>query len=1341
MLSLLLALAALPGALVAQEPAPAEDGNFLCTRSYGPGSTPLPCKPARDHWDSAFRHTFAITAWYPPGMHYLNGTADLGDVTAYAGAHFNMLFGGDGNIGCSVGTKFKKYQNQNELSPDQKFDCLEMALIDLRKLGLKLAFHPTDAGSLGSLGKAAGQTVGGAAGMGGITDSGPGSWSITAPEVAWVVGELERRNVSDVVAQIFFHDDEIGDSGATAAAVRWMRTHSPGITPQANTFSDSGPESLYRDGQFLFSAEQYAITGSDPNSNNTDMVDQQLIMFANDQLLAQRYRLDYWPLFALGDGGDVTDVTSDSLIRVQVYSAIAFGARGIYYYCWSHGVWNTTATSTGHPEFNYLPLANYITVKKSNADAAKFGTMLLDSRHVGSVRRASPKSALSDSQNGHSIAPGRGRVVEAMDDQLLVGVFSDGRETETGYLMVVSLQTSMTRGAVSPRNVTLTVNPACSVAVVPAAAGGWFAESGGDTAVLSKGTQHVTLGLQGGGGALLRITAGTGGCGQLLRGTRQWWYDPRTINLKHSYPETSLKSATYGGSTWMPQGLDSGAYTDGNVAGKSGNNEMTRDATGQGYGRGWCNERPCLPGRYRYFHKPGGLAGADSSFIIGGSQWEGGSAAVWRSDAEAKAWADAAFLMVSFPAEASAAALGNGMEWGTAHGIFTLLSAQLSGTVMDASMLVQLATNYSCHTNFAGFVLGSNFSAVSTDAAAVVKAADAMRSEAFWQLPLVLGVDSVDTAAKLGDQGIPLPAVQLNFDHTGSALEWARSTVGMLDSLASPAARNASITPAVSIDPCGTDSDSMMRFAAYTSVLLGGQALWWEGMGRCAPVGSPAFETVSSINNRVAQWAEPLFMRKEHFVGKGSWLADDVDDDAKEVRQGSLPNIEIEAKVGGQSVPPYGPTSFFIDAIFSTSSIKLPPLPGANGSLVHAQPPGGNAAALIQSMDPELIVVNLRNATSFGKNHTSQCKTAAGAQGQDCINYDSVLWIISTNLSTVRGGAPIQQLNISMHEDVWTTHPIEPEKYQGFSTDCNLAWLGPNMPLRLPGGSVQVVSYSIGPRTSSATADHDTHHRRVGRRAPSQWPGRKTDDAASALAPSLSHPSDELHQPPPCAALAWAARRGQGPRHADVYVDCDHGSDTRAGCDASSAVATLKMARSLVRKPLARDEPMPLSPRLKVDDTEAGKETAPGFGSKPHIVMVVVDDLGWHNVGWHNPEMITPNADRLVADGMTLDRSYQFWYCAPTRSSIMTGRLPYHVNQIILEDNAVDLNAPKEMTAMPKKLKEGGYATHMVGKWHVGLDHPRATPNGRGFDTSKGYLTAAEDHWTQVRSWANFSLL
>ena len=55
-------------------------------------------------------------------------------------------------------------------------------------------------------------------------------------------------------------------------------------------------------------------------------------------------------------------------------------------------------------------------------------------------------------------------------------------------------------------------------------------------------------------------------------------------------------------------------------------------------------------------------------------------------------------------------------------------------------------------------------------------------------------------------------------------------------------------------------------------------------------------------------------------------------------------------------------------------------------------------------------------------------------------------------------------------------------------------------------------------------------------------------------------------------------------------------------------------------------------------------------------------------------------------------------YCAPTRSSILSGRLPFRVNQVLTGMQNPDWDMPSEMTAIPKKLKEGGYATHMVGK-------------------------------------------
>eukprot|EP01045_Picozoa_sp_COSAG04_P020411 COSAG04_NODE_2087_length_4828_cov_15.357418_3_plen_362_part_00 len=239
----------------------------------------------------------------------------------------------------------------------------------------------------------------------------------------------------------FFHDDEIGDSQSTADGVRWLRENAPEIVPGVNTFSDSGPETLYRDGQFIYSPEQYAVNPSGDLQcnasgycNGTTMTNQQLVMFANDQLLAERYRLDGWPLFSVFDGNSDVQyegLKSDSLIRVQVYSAVAFGARGLNYFCYGAGIWNETDAAANLDS----PLSNYHVAKRSNADVAIWGKMLLRSRHVGAMRRAE----WSPREGRHFVPPAPGRVVERMDPHLLVGVFSDGLSDDTGFLMVVDV--------------------------------------------------------------------------------------------------------------------------------------------------------------------------------------------------------------------------------------------------------------------------------------------------------------------------------------------------------------------------------------------------------------------------------------------------------------------------------------------------------------------------------------------------------------------------------------------------------------------------------------------------------------------------------------------------------------------------------------------------------------------------------------------------------------------------------------------------------------------------------------------------------------------------------------
>ena len=530
------------------------------------------------------------------------------------------------------------------------------------------------------------------------------------------------------------------------------------------------------------------------------------------------------------------------------------------------------------------------------------------------------------------------------------------------------------------------------------------------------------------------------------------------------------------------------------------------------YGRGWCNQRPCLPGRSRFFHSPGGLAGDTSSFIIGGSHERN----PWSTDGEAQAWAEAAFLVAAVPTAKGGDALALTLAHATAHGMFVLAAPAGNDTIMDPASLLRVAEDTSCHTNFGGFVLGT---ATTADSSAIVRSADAMRSVAYWALPLLLGVPSVAAAAALGDSGVPFPAIALPpITTTQSAHSFAQAVVDVLAPIGAAAANHSvRMTPAVELSACSSftsGSDSLLRFSAYSALLLGAQALWWSDLTACAPLGSERFDTVRGINRRVAQWAEPLFMRREYFL-QSSWAGcGDGMCPQPQVPHRRLGDVHDGAgkKRFNPAVPPFGPTDFVIDSFWSTSSLKLPALRGANGTLVHALAPGGSSSAVVQAMDKELVVVHFRNATADGGKDTGFCKSQATVQGQDCISYDHVLWVLSTDLSLATDKDSPRQLNISLRSDVWTSHPIVPNAFEGFTTDCNLNWLGPFVPLRLRGGAAQVVSFTLGPgpvieADGQAEAGITRGGRRVSRRKPAPWrpppqratPGKSDDCQAGAL--------------------------------------------------------------------------------------------------------------------------------------------------------------------------------------------------------------------------------------------------
>jgi len=121
------------------------------------------------------------------------------------------------------------------------------------------------------------------------------------------------------------------------------------------------------------------------------------------------------------------------------------------------------------------------------------------------------------------------------------------------------------------------------------------------------------------------------------------------------------------------------------------------------------------------------------------------------------------------------------------------------------------------------------------------------------------------------------------------------------------------------------------------------------------------------------------------------------------------------------------------------------------------------------------------------------------------------------------------------------------------------------------------------------------------------------------------------------------------------------------------------------------------------------------------VILIVADDQGYGDIGSHGNQFLkTPNLDKLARDGVELTRFHACPVCAPTRSSLMTGR--YH-----LRSNVHGVTAGREMmslseTTVADKLRAAGYRTALFGKWHLGMHYPYV-PHGRGFEDFIGFRT------------------
>lgn len=140
-------------------------------------------------------------------------------------------------------------------------------------------------------------------------------------------------------------------------------------------------------------------------------------------------------------------------------------------------------------------------------------------------------------------------------------------------------------------------------------------------------------------------------------------------------------------------------------------------------------------------------------------------------------------------------------------------------------------------------------------------------------------------------------------------------------------------------------------------------------------------------------------------------------------------------------------------------------------------------------------------------------------------------------------------------------------------------------------------------------------------------------------------------------------------------------------------------------------------------------------GKKPNIIWFVIDDMGFGdpgcNGGGASIGAATPNIDRLAKEGLKLTSTYSQPTCTPTRSAILTGRIPARtgLTRPILAGDKLTANPWADEISLPKILSESGYKTVLSGKWHVGeLEGMR--PFDIGFDEYYGYY-AAEKEITQ----------
>jgi arylsulfatase A-like enzyme len=160
---------------------------------------------------------------------------------------------------------------------------------------------------------------------------------------------------------------------------------------------------------------------------------------------------------------------------------------------------------------------------------------------------------------------------------------------------------------------------------------------------------------------------------------------------------------------------------------------------------------------------------------------------------------------------------------------------------------------------------------------------------------------------------------------------------------------------------------------------------------------------------------------------------------------------------------------------------------------------------------------------------------------------------------------------------------------------------------------------------------------------------------------------------------------------------------------------------------------------LAVGDSRSQQRAPSAASSRPNVILIMTDDMGYADLGSYGSKDIkTPNLDRLARDGVRLTNAYANGVlCSPTRAALISGRYP--------QRGAIETALGPEGTrglavngwSLPQLLKNAGYQTALIGKWHLGGSVTGTAKNGgpraHGFDQFFGLMGSHVDYWHHNR--------